>query len=135
MTEQRLVPTVCPFCGVGCGVSVVVEDGLVRDISYQESHPATRGSLCPKGNAALQLTYHLERLRSPLKRENGRWVKISWNEALETVATRLREIVEANGSDALGFFSSSRCTNEENYLFQKLARFLGTNNVDNCARV
>lgn len=135
MTEQQLVPTVCPYCGCGCGMSIVVEDGVARNIAYLDQHPATRGSLCPKGNAALQLAYHPERLRSPLKKENGNWVKISWDEALDTVAARLGNIIETSGSDALGFFSSSRCTNEENYLFQKLARFIGTNNVDNCARV
>jgi predicted molibdopterin-dependent oxidoreductase YjgC len=133
--QRKLVPTVCPYCGCGCGLYVAVEDGVAKNIEYMKEHPATRGALCPKGNAAIQLVYHTERLRSPIKKENGRWVNISWEEAIELVAARLGQIKDASGSDALGFFSSSRCTNEENYLLQKLARLLGTNNVDNCARV
>jgi formate dehydrogenase major subunit len=114
---------------------VVVEDGIAKNIEYMEEHPATQGALCPKGNAALQVVYHPERLRSPLKKEGDRWVSISWNEATELVATRLGQIRESHGSDALGFLASARCTNEENYLLQKLARLMGTNNIDHCARL
>jgi predicted molibdopterin-dependent oxidoreductase YjgC len=81
------------------------------------------------------VVYHPERLRSPLKKENGKWVNISWDEATEFVATRIKQVYDAHGADALGFLSSARCTNEENYLLQKLARLMGTNNVDHCARL
>ena len=135
MKERQLVPTVCPYCGCVCGLFVVVENGIVKNIEYMQEHPVCRGALCPKGNAALEVVYHSERLRYPLKREGGSWKRISWSEAIELVSTRLRQMVDVHGADALAFLASAKCTNEENYLFQKLARLLGTNNVDHCARV
>jgi formate dehydrogenase major subunit len=108
---------------------------MAKNIAYMEEHPVCRGALCPKGNAALQVVYHPDRLRYPLKRENGSWKRISWTEAIDLVATRLKRIWDGYGANALGFLSSAKCTNEENYLFQKLARLVGTNNVDHCARL
>ena len=133
--QKQLVPTVCPYCGCDCGLYVAIEDGIAKNIEYMQEHPVCRGALCPKGNAALEVVYHPERLRYPLKRENGNWRRISWSEALELVTTQLREVADVHGADALAFLASSKCTNEENYLFQKLARLIGTNNVDNCARL
>ena len=135
MPQRELTPTVCPFCGCGCGLSVVVEDGVAKNIEYMPGHPVNDGALCPKGNAAIQLLYHPERLHSPIKQENGKWVAIGWEEAITLVASRLGKIRETYGPDAIGFLASSRCTNEEDYIFQKLARLMGTNNVDNCARL
>jgi formate dehydrogenase major subunit len=114
---------------------VVVEEGVAKNIEYMEEHPVCRGALCPKGNAALEVVYHPDRLRYPMKRENGSWKRIGWNEAIELVATRFKQIKDGYGANALGFLSSAKCTNEENYLFQKLARLMGTNNVDHCARL
>ena len=131
----RLVPSVCPYCAVGCGLYVRTEDGQARAVEFMTEHPVTHGRLCPKGVAALEFLRSPERLTRPLRRKNGRLVPVSWGEALETVARELRRVREAHGPDALGFISSSQCTNEENYLVQKLARLLGTNNVDNCARL
>ncbi len=95
----------------------------------------TRGEICPKGAAAWEVVEHDDRLRQPLVRESGTLVTAPWGEALGRVETAVRDIVDEHGADALAFFASSNCTNEENYLFQKLARVLGTNNVDNCARL
>jgi formate dehydrogenase major subunit len=114
---------------------LVVEEGIARNISYMGEHPVSRGALCPKGNAALQVVYHPDRLRYPMKREKDSWQRISWREAIELVATRIEQIWDEYGANALGFLSSAKCTNEENYLFQKLARLMGTNNVDHCARL
>ena len=135
MKQQELVPTVCPYCGCGCGLYVVVEEGVAKNIEYMEEHPVCQGALCPKGNAAMAVVYHEERLRYPLKRENGGWKRISWDEATDIVANGLKQVCDAYGADALGFLASAKCTNEENYLFQKLVRLIGTNNVDHCARL
>ncbi len=135
MKKAQLVASVCPYCGCGCGLYVLTEDGVAKNIEYMEEHPVTEGALCPKGNAALEVVYHPERLKYPLKRQDGNWVKISWEEALNLIASQLKQIEEAHGADALGFLASAKCTNEENYLFQKLARLMGTNNVDHCARL
>lgn len=133
--QRQLVPTVCPYCGCGCGLYVVVEEGVAKGIEYMGEHPVCQGSLCPKGNAALEVVYHPERLRYPLKRENGGWKRIGWDEAIELVATGLKRAYDGHGADALAFLASAKCTNEENYLLQKLARLIGTNNVDHCARL
>ncbi|MCS7286472.1 MAG: formate dehydrogenase subunit alpha [Anaerolineae bacterium] len=132
---MKVIPTICPYCGAGCPVGLKVSNGKAVGIEYITDHPLTRGSLCPKGNAVLEILYHPDRLRTPLLRENGGWKEIGWDEALDMVARRILEIRERYGPDALGFLSSAKVTNEENYLFQKMARLLGTNNVDHCARL
>jgi formate dehydrogenase major subunit len=100
-----------------------------------QEHPVCQGALCPKGNAALEIVYHPDRLRYPLKKENGSWTRIGWDEALELVASKFKQIYDTHGANALGFLTSAKCTNEENYLLQKLARLIGTNNIDHCARL
>lgn len=132
---MRVASTVCPYCGVGCVFEVEVEDGHARRIGYVPTHPVSEGALCPKGNAALDILYHPDRLRFPLVREDGAFRRIGWDEAIHLLASKLEEARARHGPDAVAFLSSARCTNEENYLFQKLARLLGTNNVDHCARL
>jgi predicted molibdopterin-dependent oxidoreductase YjgC len=98
-------------------------------------HPTNEGALCPKGNAALDIVYHHDRLHYPLIKVKGQFERTSWDEALYVIANNLTRIRLQRGSNALGFLASAKCTNEENYLFQKLARMLGTNNLDHCARL
>ena len=135
MTQPSLIPTICPYCGVGCGLYIAVEDGRAVGLEYMPEHPVSEGALCPKGNAVLEILDHPERLRHPMKKANGGWKHISWLEALDLVSQKLSQVRQAHGPDALGFLASAKCTNEENYLFQKVARLLGTNNVDHCARL
>jgi formate dehydrogenase alpha subunit len=135
MTQPSLIPTICPYCGVGCGLYIAVEDGRAVGLEYMPEHPVSEGSLCPKGNAVLEVLNHPDRLQHPMKKTNGGWERISWDEALDLVAGRMRTIRDSRSADSLGFLASAKCTNEENYLFQKLARLLGTNNVDHCARL
>jgi len=135
LKEAQLVASVCPYCGCGCGLYVLTEDRVAKNIEYLEEHPVTEGALCPKGNAALEVVYHPERLQYPMKRQGENWLRINWEEALNLIASQLKQIKEAHGADALGFLASAKCTNEENYLLQKLARLMGTNNVDHCARL
>jgi formate dehydrogenase alpha subunit len=135
MTQPSLIPTICPYCGVGCGLYIAVEDGRAVGLEYMPEHPVSEGALCPKGNAVLEVLDHPERLRHPMKKVDGGWKHISWLEALDLVSQKIGQVRQAHGPDALGFLASAKCTNEENYLFQKLARLLGTNNVDHCARL
>ncbi len=136
---QDLISTICPYCGAGCGFYVVVEDGRAVGLEYMTEHPVSQGSLCPKGNAALEILDHPDRLTHPLIKTNGRFQGATWDEALDLIAHRLSAIRDSAGPDAAasltGFLASAKCSNEENYLFQKLARSLGTNNVDHCARL
>lgn len=130
-----LVPTICPYCGAGCGFFVAVEKERATGIEYMPDHPVSEGALCSKGNAALEIVDHQERLTSPLKRKGDGWAKISWEEAIDFVARGLGDAIKKHGPSSIAVLSSSKCTNEENYLIEKLARLLGSPNVDNCARL
>ena len=132
---KKLIPSVCPYCAVGCGLFLEVERDKATGIDYMKDHPASEGALCPKGNAVLEFLNHDERLRHPLKRVGDEWRQISWDEALDLVAHELMRVIEGHGPKSIGFLASSRCNNEENYAFQKMARLLGSPNVDNCARL
>ena len=133
--STKMVPSLCPYCAVGCGYYLVVERGKAVGVEYMKDHPASEGALCPKGNAVLEILNNGDRLRYPLKRRGGEFVRISWEEALDLAAEGLARNARVNGPRSLGFLASSRCNNEENYLLQKLARLLGSPNVDNCARL
>ena len=122
--------SVCPFCGVGC--TLRGEDGRGRGAPGAVNR---RGELCPKGVAAYEIHDADDRLTTPLVREDGDLRPASWDEALDRAVAGFEAALDAGGPDSLGFLASSNCTNEENYLLAKLARALGTNNVDNCARL
>ncbi len=133
--STKLVPSLCPYCGVGCGMYLAVENGKATGIEYMTDHPACEGALCPKGNAVLEVLNHEERLKYPLKKVGEDFVRISWEEALDLAASGLARNIKKHGPKSLGFLASSRCNNEENYLMQKLSRLLGSPHVDNCARL
>ncbi len=133
--ELRKITTICPYCGVGCAIDYFVKDNR---IIYARGSPegVNRGYDCIKGRFGWEFVHSKERLKKPLIKRNGKFVEVSWDEALEYIASRLKEIRERYGSDSIAGFSSAKCTNEENYLFQKFMRaVIGTNNVDHCARL
>jgi formate dehydrogenase major subunit len=136
LAADSIVRTTCTYCGVGCNLEVKVIDGNVRGIQAPLDGATNRGHTCLKGRFAFEFYNHPDRLRSPLVRKNGVLTEVSWDEAYDYTARRLREIKEKYGPDALAGISSARCTNEENYLMQKFFRIvIGTNNIDGCARV
>ena len=130
-----LVPTVCPYCGAGCGFFIAVEKEQATGIEYMPDHPVSEGALCSKGNAALEILHHQERLTSPLKRKGDGWAEISWDEAIDLAARGLGDVIKRHGPERIALLASSKCSNEENYLIEKLARLLGSPHVDNCARL
>jgi predicted molibdopterin-dependent oxidoreductase YjgC len=151
---SREVKTICPYCGVGCGIYLGLRGSAVVNVLGDRDNPASAGQLCVKGRFGHSFVNHPDRLHVPLveadalaqfRRSQGSaeaptqiegFVEVEWDEALDLVATRWQEILDREGADAIGVLSSARCTNEENYLVQKLARaVLGTNNVDHCARL
>jgi predicted molibdopterin-dependent oxidoreductase YjgC len=134
--DYRNVLTVCPYCGAGCNLYLQVLDGRVIGVLPAKQHVISEGALCIKGWNAAAFVHHEDRITQPMARRNGDFEPIGWDEALDMVADRLAGIRRAHGPDAVGFLASAKCTNEENYLFQKLARgVIGTNNVDHCARL
>jgi len=132
-TPQRESRSICGFCGVGCSLSMGVVDEQVIEVNPSHISDTVNGAtLCVRGHFAHDFLNASERLRSPLIRKDGELVSASWGETLEVVARRLLEIKRENGPQNVAFLGSSKCTNEENYLFQKIARVvLETNNVDN----
>ncbi|MGG3563111.1 formate dehydrogenase subunit alpha [Neobacillus rhizosphaerae] len=137
MREERIekTKTVCTFCGVGCSFEVWTKDREILKIEPSENAPVNSVSTCVKGKFGWDFVNSQERITSPLIRKGDVFVEASWDEALTLVAEKLGGIKETYGSDAIGFISSSKITNEENYLIQKMARqVFGTNNVDNCSR-
>jgi formate dehydrogenase major subunit len=130
----RRTKTVCTYCGVGCSFNIWTKDRHILKVEPLDG-PTNGISTCVKGKFGWDYVNSADRLTKPLIRENGKFREASWDEALDLVARRFTEIKTKNGPDALAFVSSSKCTNEESYLMQKLARaVIGTNNMDNCSR-
>ena len=133
-SRTKITKTVCTYCGVGCSFDVWTRDRHILKI--EPAHGAANGiSTCVKGKFGWGHINSEDRLTKPLIRENGKFREATWDEALSLVARKFTEIKAQNGPDALAFVSSSKCTNEESYLMQKLSRaVIGTNNMDNCSR-
>jgi predicted molibdopterin-dependent oxidoreductase YjgC len=160
----RETATLCPYCGVGCGLILETRDNRIIGVRGNPDSPVNWGRTCVKGAFGYEFVNHPDRLTKPLIRkewrmENGEWKmengksnfqspisnlhppisafrEATWDEALSLIASRLREIKAQHGADAIGFLASAKCTNEENYLLQKFARaVIGTPNVDHCARL
>lgn len=126
--------TVCTYCAVGCSFEVWTRDRHILKIEPTHG-PANGISTCIKGKFAWGHINSEDRLTVPLLRKGDTFVEISWNEALDLIEKKFTETRQQYGPDALAFIASSKCTNEESFLMQKLARaVVGTNNVDNCAR-
>jgi len=135
-SDAETVRTVCSYCGVGCNLEVSVKDNKILSIEAPEDAEVNAGHTCLKGRYAWRFYDHGDRLTSPMVRKNGELEKVSWQEAFDYLSDRLSHIKAEHGSDAIAGISSARCTNEENYLLQKMIRVvLGTNNIDCCARV
>ena len=133
---DRIVTTTCPYCGVGCALNLHIKDDFIYRVTSPFDSPSNRGNLCVKGRFGYDYVHSKDRLTKPLMRKNGELVSVTWDEAMGYVAERLLEIRDKYGPDSIGFLVSAKCTNEENYLLQKVARgLIGTNNVDHCARL
>lgn len=137
-SELEKVRTTCNFCGVGCQLDLNVDRAENRVVKATSPPPGTTvndGSLCVKGRFANDFIHHDDRLTHPLiRRPDGSFAQATWDEALERVVDGLQGIAERHGPDSLAFISSSRCTGEENYLFQKMSRAaFRTHNVHQCA--
>ena len=133
--EIKRTKTVCTYCGVGCSFEMWTRGRQILKVQPSHEAPANGIKTCIKGKFGWDFVNSEQRLTTPLIRENGRFREAGWDEALDLVARRLTETSEKHGRDALSFVASSKCTNEEAYLMQKLARAVfRTNNIDNCSR-
>lgn len=127
--------TICPYCGVGCTLIVQVRDDMIKRVVSRIGSAVNNGLLCSRGKFGYEFVGNKERLTSPLIKKNGVLEKATWEEAISLVAKKLSEIKEKYGNSAIAGIASPRCTNEDNYIFQKFMRVvLGTNNIDSTAR-
>jgi formate dehydrogenase major subunit len=153
------VPTICTFCGVGCGIICYVQDGIIVGTEGDPDNPINEGALCSKGGSLYNVSYIYDhkgrpkpnpnRLTKPLYRAPGsnKWEEKDWDWMLETIAERIKDTrdrtfeatdkngVTVNRTQAIAWLGSAFCTNEENYLFHKMARAIGIINIDHCARL
>src|SRR6266849_5787700 len=135
MTETA---TLCPYCGVGCGLVATVEHGRLRSVRGDADYPVNRGRTCRKPLELPAAVHARDRATAPLLRaeRNVRFRESSWDEAAPFVARRLQEIVAEHGPEAIAFYISGQLLTEDYYAFNKLAKgFLGTNNVDSNSRL
>ncbi|MDZ4043227.1 MAG: formate dehydrogenase subunit alpha [Eubacteriales bacterium] len=134
MTVHR-VRTICPYCGVGCGLYLLVEQGRIVGVEADPEHPVSQGGLCLKGYYGYNHVGDPRRLQTPLIRKDGMLVPATWNEALNFIAEHLIR-VRRQDPDAFALIASAKGTNEDSFAAQKFARVvMGTNNVDCCARL
>ena len=130
------IRTICTYCGVGCNLDISTNNGEILSIQAPYDAEVNQGHTCLKGRYAFKFYDHPERLNSPMIKRDGVFEKVSWDEVYDYIAGKLNGYKEEYGADSIAGISSSRCTNEENYLMQKFMRAaVGTNNIDGCARV
>lgn len=149
LEADRIIPTTCPFCGVGCNLDLHIKDDYIYHVSSPFSSIVNHGNLCVKGRFGYDFIYSQNRITTPLIRREVQipgsrtptndlsdWRPVSWDEALDYSADRLVEIYQRDGSDAMAVYCCAKATNEDNYLLQKMFRALfRTNNVDHCTRL
>ncbi|MBI3740871.1 MAG: molybdopterin-dependent oxidoreductase, partial [Chloroflexi bacterium] len=146
--KERIIPTTCPFCGVGCGLELHTRGNEIVRVTTPYDHVVSRGNLCIKGRFGWDFIYHPNRVLKPLIRkelqhagartraERDDWRAASWDEALELVSDRFAATVKNFGADATAVFCCAKATNEDNYVLQKMFRaVIGTNNIDHCTRL
>lgn len=135
-TIEKSVQSTCPYCGVGCQIELLVQNGKIVRSNGVEGVSPNDGRLCVKGRFGYEFVHSPERLTKPLIKRNGKFEEASWDEALDLIANKFNEIKSKYGNDALAGYASAKCTNEDNYLFQKFIRTVfGTNNIDYCTRL
>ncbi len=132
--EVTRTRTTCSYCGVGCQMDLLVKNDKVVGVEPADGAP-NKNLLCVKGKFAYNFINSPDRLTTPLIRKDGVLTPASWDEALDFVADNIKKVKDESGPDALAGFASGRVSNEDNYVFMKMMRSIGTNNVDHCARV
>ena len=149
IAPDRIVPTTCPYCGVGCNLELHIKDDYVYKVTSPFDAVVNHGNLCVKGRFGYDFIYNKDRVTTPLIRKTAQapgartqafdrdqWREVSWDEALDYTADRLIEIYQRDGADAMAVYCCAKATNEDNYLLQKLFRALfRTNNIDHCTRL
>jgi formate dehydrogenase major subunit len=134
-SKVKQVRTICTHCSVGCGIYAEVENGVWTGQEPAFDHPFNRGAHCAKGASVREHGHGERRLKYPTKLVNGKWTKVSWQQAIDEIGDQMLQIREQSGPDSVYWLGSAKHNNEQAYLFRKFAALWGTNNVDHQARI
>ena len=129
------IKTICTYCSVGCGIIAEVQNGVWVRQDIASDHPVSLGAHCCKGAGAIDMVTSPKRLKHPMKKVNGKWTTLSWEQAMDEIGDKLLAIREKDGPDALHFNGSAKVSTEMAYQQRKFAAFWGSNNVDHQARI
>lgn len=135
ITSPEMIRTICTHCSVGCGVYAQVQDGVWTVQEPAFDHPFNAGGHCAKGAALREHGHGERRLKYPMKLVDGKWLKITWDQAINEIGDQILAIRKESGADAVYFLGSAKFNNEQAYLYRKMASLWGTNNVDHQARI
>ena len=133
--KTEIKRTVCSHCAVGCGIYAEVTNGVWTGQEPAFDHPINHGAHCAKGAAIRELGHGERRLKYPTKLANGKWQRVSWDQAVDEIGEQMLAIRDQSGPDSVYWLGSAKFNNEQAYLFRKFAALWGTNNVDHCARI
>ena len=132
---SKRVKTICSICSAGCGIIAEVQNGVWVRQDVAQDHPISEGSHCCKGIDQIDLIKSKMRVKTPLKKVNGEWKRISWDQAVDEISAKMLKIREENGPDATMFLGSAKFNLQQAYYFRKFAAMWGTNNIDHVARI
>ena len=133
--DSKIVKTVCTVCSVGCGVLAEVENGAWVRQEVAQDHPVSAGGHCCKGADVIDMVRSHCRVKYPMKKVNGKWERISWEQAVNEIGDKMLQIRKEDGPDSVVFLGSAKFNNEQAYYFRKFAAFWGTNSNDHVARI
>lgn len=131
----KKIKTICTACSVGCGIVAEVKNDVWVRQEVAQDHPISLGGHCSKGAGMIDVLRSPKRVKYPMKKENGKWKRISWDQAMDEISAKMLQLRTDFGPDAVQFFGSAKVSNEQAYYIRKFAAFWGTNNVDHQARV
>jgi len=132
---SKKVKTICTACSVGCGIIAEVQNGVWVRQEVAQDHPVSTGGHCCKGADMIDMVKSEVRLKHPMVKRNGQWQRISWDKALDEIATKMEKLRQTNGPDSAMFLGSAKFSTEQAYYFRKFAAMYGTNNIDHQARI
>jgi len=132
---SKRVKTICSICSAGCGIIAEVQNGVWVRQDVAQDHPISEGSHCCKGIDQIDLVKSKQRLKYPLKKENGKWTRIPWSQAVDEISSKMLKLRKESGPDTVMFLGSAKFNTQQAFYYRKFAAMWGTNNIDHVARI
>lgn len=133
--DSKRVKTICSICSAGCGIIAEVQNGVWVRQDVAQDHPISEGSHCCKGIDQIDLIKSKQRVKFPMKKENGQWKRIGWDQAVDEISEKMLALRKESGPDMAMFLGSAKFNTQQAYYFRKFAAMWGTNNIDHVARI